>query len=169
MQPYTFKVVHKGGKTNPADVLSRLPLENQHFRERNIAEEYIKYATVNAVPKALTLEQIACSTEADPMLQQVHRCLGGSELPDTPELKPYKRIKDELCMSNGIVLRGSRIVMPRILWQATLSNAHEGHQGIVQTKQMVQKKEQVETMVFRLVYPASPLWGSLLQSHLDQP
>ena len=154
LQPYTFKVVHMAGKTNPADVLSRLPLDNQPFRERNIAEEYINYVTVNAVPKAITLKQIACATETDPTLQQVQRCLGGSEWPDTPELNPYKRVKDELCMSNGIVLRGSRIVMPRILWQATLSNAHEGHQGIVRTKQMVREKvwwpgiaQQVEAMV----------------------
>ena len=142
------------GKTNPADVLSRLPLENQPFRERNIAEEYINYITVNAVPKALTLKQTACATETHLILQQVQRCLGGSEWPDTPELNPYKCVKDELCMSNGIVVRGSRIVMPRILLQATLSNAHEGHKGIVRTKQMVREKvwwpgiaQQVETMV----------------------
>ena len=142
------------GKTDPADVLSRLPLGNQPFWERNVAEEYINYVTVNAVPKALTLKQIACATETDPILQQVQRCLGGSEWPDTPELNPYKRFKDELCMRNGIVLRRSRIVMPRILWQATLSNAHEGHQGIVRTKQMVRENvwwqgiaQQVETMV----------------------
>ena len=100
------------------------------------------------------VKQIACATETDPTLQQVQRCLGGSEWPDTPELNPYKRVKDELCMSNGIVLRGSRIVMPRILWQATLSNAHKGHQGIVPTKQMVREKvwwpgiaQQVEVLV----------------------
>ena len=45
-----------------------------------------------------------------------------------------------LLRSNGIILQGSRIVMPSALWQATLSNAHEGHQGIVRTKQMVREK-----------------------------
>ena len=29
LQPYKFRVVHMPGKTNPADVLSRLPLEGQ--------------------------------------------------------------------------------------------------------------------------------------------
>lgn len=142
------------GKTNPADVLSRLPLENQPFRERNIAEEYINYVTVNAVPKALTLEQIANATEADPILQQVRCCLSDCEWPDTPELRPYRRVRDELCVTNGIILRGHRIVMPSTLWQTTLANAHEGHQGIVRTKQMVREKvwwpgitHQVETMV----------------------
>ena len=44
--------------------------------------------------------------------------------------------------------------MPNTLWQATLSNAYEGHQGIVRAKQMVREKvwcpgivHQVETMV----------------------
>ena len=53
-----------------------------------------------------------------------------------------------------ILLRGLRIVMPSIHWQVTLSNAHEGHQGIVRTKQMVREKvwwpgiaHQVKTMV----------------------
>ena len=154
LQPYQFNIMHMAGKTNPADVLSRLPLENQPFRERNIAEEYINYVTTNAVPKALTLQEIARATKADPILQQVQCCLNGAEWPDVPDLKPYKqRVKDKLCANNGVILRGSRIVMPGTLWQATLSNAHEGHQGIVRTKQMVREKvwwpgivHQVETI-----------------------
>ena len=115
LQPYQFNIVHMAGKTNPADVLSRLPLENQPFRERNIAEEYINYVTINAVPKSLTLEEIASETKADPILQQVQCCLNGAEWADVPDLKAYKGVKDELCTNNGVILRGSRIVMARTL------------------------------------------------------
>ena len=59
---------------------------------------------------------------------------------DVPDLKPYKRVKDELCVNNGVILQGSRIVMLSTPWQATLSNAHEGNKGIVWTKQMVREK-----------------------------
>lgn len=142
------------GKTNPADVTSRLPLDNQLFREWNTAEEYINCITIHAVPKALTLEEIASATQGDSIPQQVKCCLNGAKWPDTPELKPYTRVKDELCASYGVILQGSWNVMPSALWQATLSNAHEGHQGIVRTKQMVREKvwwpgivNQVETMV----------------------
>ncbi|KAL9963756.1 hypothetical protein ACROYT_G027292 [Oculina patagonica] len=38
--------------------------DNQPFRKRNIAEEYINYVTMNAVPKALTLEKITSATKA---------------------------------------------------------------------------------------------------------
>jgi len=154
LQPYRFTIAHMAGKTNPADVLSRLPLDDQPFRERNIAEEYINYVTVNAVPKALTLEQIKEATSTDHVLQQVKNCLHGAVWPDTPELLPYKQVKDELCASNGVVLRGSKIVIPTALHHATLCNAHEGHQGIVRTKQMIREKvwwpgilRQVEAMV----------------------
>ena len=68
MQPCQFNIVHMAGKTNPADVLSQLPLENQLFQERNIAEEYINYVTINAVPKTFTFEEIASVTKADPIL-----------------------------------------------------------------------------------------------------
>ena len=83
LQPYQFTTVHMAGKTNRADVLSRLPLNNQPFQERNIAEEYINYVTMNAVPKALTLDEIASETKADPLLQQVQCCLNGSKWPHT--------------------------------------------------------------------------------------
>ena len=53
---------------------------------------------MNAVPKALSLEQIETATATDPVLQQVHNCLNSSEWLDTPELKPYKRIQHELCV-----------------------------------------------------------------------
>ena len=165
LQPYQFTMVHMAGKTNPADVLSRLPLDNQPFRERDIAEEYINYVTSNAVPNTLSLEQIETATAADPVLQQVHSCLTSFEWLDTPELKPYKRIQHELCASSGIILRGSRIVMPSALWQATLSNAHDGHQGTVRTKQMVREKvwwpgimQQVETMV-KVCLPCQSVGG----------
>ena len=66
------------GKTNPADVLSRLPLEKQPFQERKIVEEYINYVTINEVPKTLTPEEFASVTKADPILQQVQCCLNGA-------------------------------------------------------------------------------------------
>ena len=43
-----------------------------------IVEEYSNYVTINAVPKALTLEEFASATKADPILQQVQCCLNGA-------------------------------------------------------------------------------------------
>ena len=49
-------------------------------------------------------------------------------------------ISGELCAIGQLVLRGSRIVMPRKLRPQALALAHEGHLGIVGTKQALRSK-----------------------------
>ena len=90
LQLYQFNIVYMAGKTNPAYVLSRLPLENHLFWERNIAEEYINYITITAVKKTLSLKDIASATKTDLTIQQVQCCWNGAEWPHALDLKPYK-------------------------------------------------------------------------------
>ncbi len=73
LQPYTFRLQYSPGATNPADMLSRLPLPTTVHRERNIAEEYVHYIARNAIPKAMTLPQLEQATARDPILQRVHQ------------------------------------------------------------------------------------------------
>ncbi|CAB4008236.1 Hypothetical predicted protein, partial [Paramuricea clavata] len=60
LQPYEFTVEYKPGENNPADYLSRHPdrTNKQTRREEKVAEEYVNYIFTNAVPKALTQEEI---------------------------------------------------------------------------------------------------------------
>ena len=46
----------------------------------------------------------------------------------------YLCVKDELSVLGKLVLRGTRIVIPKALRGEVLLLAHEGHQGIVQMK-----------------------------------
>ena len=46
----------------------------------------------------------------------------------------YTCVKNELCVLGKLVLRGTRIVIPRRLIDDVLHLAHEGHQGIVKMK-----------------------------------
>ncbi|CAB4040588.1 Hypothetical predicted protein [Paramuricea clavata] len=114
-KPYRFKVVHMPGKTNPADVLSRLPISAQPTRERSVAEEYINFITEKAVPKAMTLEQISKATQDDVILQRVQQCLLHNHWPDNPDLQRFAKVRDELSANQGLLLRGTRIVMPKCL------------------------------------------------------
>ena len=116
LQPYRFKVIHMPGKTNPADVVSRLPLSAQSPWERNIAEEYIHFITKKAVPKSMTLEQISKATHADGTLQVVAQ----------PVVNQPR---------HSAVFQSSRRVINQ-----TFSLAHEGHQGIVRTKQLCDRR-----------------------------
>ncbi|XP_028410312.1 uncharacterized protein K02A2.6-like [Dendronephthya gigantea] len=142
------------GQQNPADILSRMPLTNQPSRETCIAEEYINYVAERAVPKAFTREQISAATQKDTVLQQVRKSLVSGKWPNDEKLRPFERLKDELSASQELVLRGSRIVPPECLRQNILQSAHQGHQGVVRTKQMVREKvwwpgidREIETMV----------------------
>jgi len=52
----------------------------------------------------------------------------------------YQAVKWELAECNGVLLRGNRIVMPVKLRSRAIELAHEGHQGIVKTKQRIRTK-----------------------------
>ena len=94
-QPYRFKVIHMPGKTNPADLLSRLPLQGQPNREQRLAKEYINYLASNSIPKAISQGEI---------VQRLEGCLHSGKWPAMPELCPFYPIRSELSVVNGLVL-----------------------------------------------------------------
>ena len=54
--------------------------------------------------------------------------------------KQYMAVAGELCVIGQLVLRGTRIVIPQKLRPRTLALAHEGHLGVVGTKQNLRTK-----------------------------
>lgn len=71
LQSYDFEAVHMRGIHNPSDFLSRHSIQ-EAVRSRSLAEEYVHFLTVNAVPKAMTLEEIKSAVKQDKTLQCVH-------------------------------------------------------------------------------------------------
>ncbi|KAK9681299.1 Integrase zinc binding domain [Popillia japonica] len=58
---------------------------------------------------------------------------------NTPELKAYKTIKDEITVHND-VLSGHRIILPDVLRDKAIDVAHKGHQGICKTQNLLRSK-----------------------------
>ena len=52
------------------------------------------------------------------------------------------KVKDELtvCSTRDIILRGTRLIIPKELQAHVVKLAHEGHQGIVKTKSLLREK-----------------------------
>ena len=50
-------------------------------------------------------------------------------------------MKDELAVSasGNLILRGTRIVIPKSLQEHVVNLAHEGHQGLVKTKSLLRE------------------------------
>ncbi len=166
LQQYQFKLRHRPGKTNPADVLSRKPLST--LEKNSIAEDYVNFLTDHLVPKSMNRPEIEQACQNDAEIQALITAIKTNLWPEKParknventddnniDLKPYKGIRNELTVAdNGIVLRGNRLVMPTKLRNRTLNIAHAQHQGIVKTKTLLRTKvwwpgidNQIETLI----------------------
>ena len=129
MQPYKLKVKYAPGSQNVADSLSRLVQDHQigsGYEEE--AEEYVRFVATTATPNAMTTREF-----------EVRKFINKSSW-DKMIYKQYIPCCDELCFVGQLVLRGTRIVLAKKLRSRVLSLAHEGHLGIVGTKQKLRSK-----------------------------
>lgn len=139
IQAFKYKVIYQSGKTNIADPFSRLLKIDPNLKTKNdIYEKNVVMWVEELVPRAISLQELKCETGKDAELQKVIQSINSGVW--SKELKPYVWFKEEFGIINGIVLRGSRIVVPKNLQRRTLGNAHEGHPGIVKMKDRLRSK-----------------------------
>ncbi|MCG7866506.1 MAG: hypothetical protein JAY74_09055 [Candidatus Thiodiazotropha taylori] len=140
LMPYQFTLEYRPGKDdlNPADFMSRHPYE-QPTRD-NAAEAYVAFISQNAVPKAMRFDEVQRATLADLSLQKVMTAVQTGRWWDDPDLSLYCRFKDEFSVYDGVVLRDHRLVIPSSLQDQVIDIAHNTHQGIVKTKQLIREK-----------------------------
>ena len=137
LQSYDYKVVYRPGKTNIADALSRLNAKS--CDKTGEKEDFVRVIATRATPVALTPKEIELESEKDDELIVVRQCIRSGDWSKC-KLPSYTCCKDELCHIGQLVLRGSRIVIPKSLRPEVLRLAHEGHQGIVKTKERLRVK-----------------------------
>jgi transposase InsO family protein len=136
LQRYNFNLVHVPGKhLLVADTLSRAYLTRQEKSdlEREVNLQIHLLVNSLAVSKDKR-EQIQTATSQDPELCELSRLIQSGwpehrrDLP--PILGPYWQDKEEFHTAEGIVFKGSRIVVPETMRIEMLSKIHEGHFGI---------------------------------------
>ena len=152
IQDFDFDVVYTDGNTNPSDFLSRHPCPETDNKHETSAENYVNFITTHAVPKAMTLKEIQDATKNDETLQhlaEIIRKQTWNSINDIQrsaenlnELKLFAKVRAELTVNEqlGIILRRTRIIMPYSLRQRAIKLAHEGHQGLAKTKQLIREK-----------------------------
>lgn len=136
LQSYRYKVIYRPGKSNIADPLSRLcripegmpPTQESHIHQ---IVEYTR-------PVAVSMEEIVRYSSEDPEIQKVKEGVFHNKWDE--EVKLYKIFQNEFCFYEGVLLRGSRIVIPTKLRDRVLKAAHEGHPGIVAMKGRLRTK-----------------------------
>ena len=107
--------------------------------EQNVAEDYVHFVCNNAVPKAMTLKEIKQATKKDVELQVVVKVVETDQCRSL-DVQQYKQLKEEILVFNGLVLRANRIIIPTSLRNKAVDLAHQGHQGMVKTKQLIRDK-----------------------------
>ena len=95
LTPYNCTLVYKRGRDeeNPADFLSRHPVRDNSERKSDI--EYLNYVCANAVPKAMTLEEVREATAHDETMQMLMNAIQTQkhEKWTKPELRPFAHAK----------------------------------------------------------------------------
>ncbi len=96
-------------------------------------EAYQSLITTTLPASSATLEQYRDAQSKDPVCTTVAEyCRRGwpNKSSISPTFKPYWEVRGELIISNHLLLRGKRIVIPEPLQHDVLTKIHQGHQGI---------------------------------------
>ena len=92
---------------------------------------------LGATPTAFTTCEIEEASADDEELKEVRKAIATGLF---EKCRQYMTVEGELCVIGQLVLRGTRIIIPRKLQPRTLALAHEGHLGVVGTKQNLRTK-----------------------------
>ena len=141
LMPYDIEFVYRPGRNeqNPADYISRHPQTTPTTSTReNAGEEYIAFLAKCGVPIAMTQDEVRSETQRDPQLLKVMQAVQTGQW--RGDISDFTRFKDEISVYGGLVLRGHRLILPQSLQNQAIDIAHQSHQGIVKTKQLIREK-----------------------------
>ena len=134
---YCFTTRWRKGKEHfTADALSRHPVE-QASPEDELAEKALVCNRVAASSLLVDKFEESCRQDEEYVLlrQTIENGFPKTKA-EVPEcLKPFWAFQNELCIDGDVVLKGARLVVPRVLRNEVMQKLHSSHQGIERTKQ----------------------------------
>ncbi|KAK9730153.1 RNase H-like domain found in reverse transcriptase [Popillia japonica] len=122
-----------------ADSLSRNPLNSNEDRDEleDEVQVYVNFVIANVPVKDTYLQKIITAQMTDSTCQKL-REYTLQEWPDRRELSnemlQYYQYRYEISISDDILLKNNRIVIPPSLQKEVLDLIHSGHQGIVKCR-----------------------------------
>ena len=136
---FSFTIVHVPGKDlNTADTLSRAPIKEAPNTQELQKEDVKAYVDmmVNSLPASKDKLQLLRNQQADDRdCSQLITFCKTRKIQWTGTLKSYYHVRDELNMADGLLMRGSQIVIPATLREDTLERLNTGHQGMTKCRQ----------------------------------
>ena len=116
-----------------ADALSRMPIKDTTSSTEADVAAYVSSVRYAQPASDQKLKEIRRATRDDAELQAAVRYT----LKSWPrrrdgviaKAQPYHPVRDELSVADGLLLRGVRIIITKVLRTEMLSRIHDGHQG----------------------------------------
>jgi hypothetical protein len=155
LQLYDFTVIYQPGK-HMSHYMSRHPIPSTKIstREQSIAENYVNSICMKSVPKSVPLSSITEATKEDKAIQLILKILSKKRCTKEEISKLNSQEKDWFSALKEIqlqltkveteegemLLKDTRIVIPKSLAGKVVDIAHQGHQGIVKTKALLREK-----------------------------
>ena len=137
LQKYDLKVYYTPGKQLiPADTLSRSNIKPKNADKQitNDIELHVDMVVSTMPITDQALREVQRETSTDPELTSLMQTvLDGwptSKAHCKPEVAPYWNVREQLSTADGILLKGSCIVIPSSMRNRILQKIHEGHMGI---------------------------------------
>ena len=130
---YDYVIRHRSGEAHEnCDALSRLPLPTESTKTPAPAEYVQLIQMLDDSP--ITSGDIRNWTQRDPVLSRVQRYVltGWPESDQTTQ--QFHRVRQELSIHEGCVMRGARVVVPTPGQATMLKLLHSSHNGVVKMK-----------------------------------
>ena len=139
---YTFTAEHVPGvKMEDADALSRAPNQAPTKSDEILDEEITCHVNeiIEQMPVSSPyLKKIKKLTKTDSSLQLLQRTMmkgwPTSKQSCPPDVQPFWDSRHDLTVVEDLVIKGSRIVIPKKLQAEVLEKLHSAHQGMDRTK-----------------------------------
>ena len=139
---FDYKTTHVPGKSLfTADALSRKPVSVPSKDDEVLELETTTYETVQlqSLPAGEEMiQKIKEEQDTDATCRQVKIYARSSWPPKAQlkgEVKLYAGLQQEMSVNEGLLLRGTRIVIPSTMRAEILDKLHSGHQGVVKTRE----------------------------------
>ena len=145
LQQFDYRLMYCPGNKNAADYLSRHmpPLTDSDTTTSEARSQVVHHIIENTVTKAITFAQVQDANKKDPDLRKLIPLIQAGNYracKADPDLAKYAQVFQELSYTEGIILRGHKLLLPKSLQQQIINICHEGHLGIVKTKQLLRSK-----------------------------
>jgi transposase InsO family protein len=129
-----------GAQLGAADTLSRFPLQHQPplVDQSDVVEQYVS-TVIDALPVTdVMLRKAIDATTTDDVLQQV-AAFCSTTWPVTADalstdVRPFWHSRENITVQNGLLLYGSRIIVPSSLRHETMIALHAGHLGVAKCR-----------------------------------